>query len=127
MSKELILLDSNIVIYALKNDPTVFSFVNEKKLAVSFVTEIELLGWNQITARDKTLIKEFLDECLLIDYSYQIRQQTILVKQQYNLKIADAFIAATSLEFDIALISADKVFSRVNELNFVHISPTTHE
>ncbi len=123
MNKDLILLDSNIVIYALKNDATVYSFVNEKRLAISFVTEIELLGWNGIETNDRKLISDFLSQCLFIDYNYQIRQQTINIKQQYNLKLGDAFIAATSLVFDIPLLSADKIFKRVNELSFILITP----
>ncbi len=123
MNKDIILLDTNIVIYALKNDPTVYSFVNEKRLAISFVTEIELLGWQGIDATDQKLISDFLNHCLFIDYNYQIRQQTINIKKQYNLKLGDAFIAATSLEFDIPLLSADKIFKKVNELNFILITP----
>ncbi|MBA4139218.1 MAG: type II toxin-antitoxin system VapC family toxin [Segetibacter sp.] len=125
MNNDLILLDTNIIIYALKNDPNIYSFVNKKRLAVSFVTEIELLGWKRITASDKTLLNEFLKQCLYIDYNYQIRRRTISIKSSYNLKLADAFIAASSLEFDIPLVSADKIFEKVTELNFIHLLPFT--
>ena len=123
MNKDIVLLDSNIVFYALKNNPTVYSFVNEKRLAISFVTEIELLDWKEIKSADRSLIADFLKQCLYIDYNYQLRLQTISLKQKYNLKLGDAFIAATSIEFDIPLISADKEFSRIKELNFILISP----
>jgi len=126
MNKDTILLDSNIIIYALKNNPTVYSFVNEKRLAISFITEVELLGWKDITLKDRILISDFLNQCLYIDYSYQIKQRTILLKQKYNLKLGDAFLAATSLEFDIPFVSADVEFSKVKELSFILISPN-HE
>jgi len=125
MNNDLILVDTNIIIYALKNDPNVYSFVNTKRLAVSFVTEIELLGWKGITTSDKTLLNEFLNQCLYIDYNYQIRQRTISIKSSYGLKLADAFVAASSLEFDIPLVSADKIFEKVTELNFIHLLPFT--
>jgi len=64
------LLDTNIIIYALKNDPTIYSFVDKKRLAVSFVTEIELLGWKGITVSDRVLFNEFLKQCLYINYNY---------------------------------------------------------
>ena len=60
MNEELIMLDTNIVIYALNNNANVYSFVNRKKLVVTFVTEIELLGWNGITPNDKELLELFL-------------------------------------------------------------------
>ena len=124
MNEELIMLDTNIVIYALNNNANVYSFVNRKKLVVTFVTEIELLGWNGITPNDKELLELFLQECLYVDYNKQIRQRTIDVKSSYNLKLGDAFIAAAAIEFDIHLISADKVFKRVKELKFTHITPS---
>ena len=124
MNEELIMLDTNIVIYALNNNANVYSFVNRKKLVVTFVTEIELLGWNGITPNDKELLELFLQECLYVDYNKQIRQRTIDVKSSYNLKLGDAFIAAAAIEFDIHLISADKVFKRVKELTFTHITPS---
>ncbi len=96
MNKDLILLDTNIIIYALKKDPNIYSFVDKKRLAVSFVTEIELLGWKGISADDRILLNEFLKQCLYIDYNYQIKQRTITIKSSYNLKLADAFIAASS-------------------------------
>ncbi len=125
MNKDLILLDTNIIIYALKNDPNIYSFVDKKRLAISFVTEIELLGWKGITASDRELLNEFLKQCLYIDYNYQIKQRTISIKSSYALKLADAFIAASSMEFDIPLVSADKVFDKVTELNFIHLLPST--
>jgi predicted nucleic acid-binding protein len=125
MNKDLILLDTNIIIYALKNDPNIYSFVDKKRLAISFVTEIELLGWKGITASDRELLNEFLKQCLCIDYNYQIKQRTISIKSSYALKLADAFIAASSIEFDIPLVSADKVFDKVTELNFIHLLPST--
>jgi predicted nucleic acid-binding protein len=125
MNKDLILLDTNIIIYALKNDPNIYSFVDKKRLAISFVTEIELLGWKGITASDRELLNEFLKQCLYIDYNYQIKQRTISIKSSYALKLADAFIAASSIEFDIPLVSADKIFNKVTELNFIHLLPST--
>lgn len=125
MNDQLIMIDTNIVIYALNNNPTVYSFVNGKKLVISFITEIELLGWKGITSDDKELLSLFIKECLYVDYNKQIRQRTIDLKSSYNLKLGDAFIAASAIEFDIPLVSADKVFKRVSELNFIHITPNT--
>ncbi len=123
MNDQLIMIDTNIVIYALNNNPTVYSFVNGKKLVISFITEIELLGWKGITSDDKELLSLFIKECLYVDYNKQIRQRTIDLKSSYNLKLGDAFIAASAIEFDIPLVSADTVFKRVIEMNFIHITP----
>jgi hypothetical protein len=125
MSKDLILLDTNIIIYTLKEDPVISDFINGKRGVVSFVTEIELLGWKNITQQNKATIEMFLDDCMFIEYSIRIKKATIEIKSKYGLKLADAFIAASAIEFDIPLVSADKVFSKVKELNFINIFPTT--
>src|SRR3954469_3882749 len=100
MSNNLVLLDTNIIIYSLNNDPNIYSFVDGKRLAISFVTEIELLGWKEITSTNRKLFSQFIKKCFYIDYNYQIRQRTIAIKSAYNLKLADTFIAASSIEFD---------------------------
>ena len=124
MNKDLILLDTNIIIYTLKEDPIVSHFINGKKAVISFVTEIELLGWKNITSQNKAAIQMFLNDCMFIEYSSRIKQTTIELKSKYGLKLADAFIAASAIEFDIPLISADKIFSKINELDFINIIPT---
>jgi predicted nucleic acid-binding protein len=58
------------------------------------------------------------------DYSYKAKQRTISLRQQYNFKWGNAFIAASALEFDLTLISADKTFFQVNNLRFINFSPT---
>jgi predicted nucleic acid-binding protein len=62
MNKDLILLDTNIIIYALKGEPRISDFINDKKAAVSFITEIELLGWKNITSQNRSAIELFLKD-----------------------------------------------------------------
>lgn len=123
MNRDLILLDSNIVLNALNQDPAIYTFVNQKRLAICFVTEIELLGWKGMTASNKKILQQFFQACLYIDYNYQIRQQAIWLRLRYSMKLADAFIAASSIEFDIPRVSADRDFEKIKELNLIHIAP----
>ena len=44
---------------------------------------------------------------------------TIDLRGKYNLKIPDAIIAASALYLNLPLISADKVFEKVSELQFI--------
>ncbi len=125
MNKELILLDTNIIIYILKGDTEIAKAVNDKLGVISFVTEIELLGKKNITASDKFSIEKFLNDCISVEYYLSLKRRTILLRSTYGLKLADAFIAATALEFDIPLVSADKVYDKVKELNFIKIIPSS--
>ena len=47
----------------------------------------------------------------------RIKKTTIGLKQKYNIKIPDAIIASTSIYLEIALITADKGFKKIQEID----------
>jgi predicted nucleic acid-binding protein len=120
MSKSLV-VDTNIVIYALQGSPHITSLLNNQKLIISFVTEIELLSLPKATAQDERLIQEFIEACSLADYSSLLKQKVIEFRKRYKLKMADAFVAVTAVLLDIPLASSDSVFGKLTELNFIKI------
>lgn len=48
-----ILRDTNIILYLLSGDQTVADFLNKNHVYVSFVTELELLGYEGIESDEK--------------------------------------------------------------------------
>lgn len=44
---------------------------------------------------------------------------TIELRKKYSIKLPDAVIAATSLTFEIPLVTADKTFSTIDELDLI--------
>lgn len=118
------LLDTNCVLYLLKGEQELAKLTDGNKLASNFIIEVELLGWPSITVNDKRLIDEFLEATYYFDYSTNIKTLAITLRQKYNLKLADAFIAATAMEYDLILVSADKVFAKLKELQFFHFTPS---
>lgn len=110
--------DTNFVIYLLEGKEEVKVF-EEYFYAISFITEIELLGNLNISKEEKLLIKKLLKNCAIFDLNDSIKDITIELKQQNKIKIPDAIIAATSLYLNIPLITADKYFGKINGLNAV--------
>ena len=47
----------------------------------------------------------------------RIKKTTIGLKQKYNIKIPDAIIASTSIYLEIPLITADKGFKKIQEID----------
>lgn len=123
-SKNIFLIDSNIAMYLLNGDKKAFDLLNDATLAISFVTEMELLGWPKITANDTKIIHRFIESCYYFDYSQSIKNRAIDLRIRYNLKLGDSFIIATAIEYDLTLISADKQFSKVKELQYLNYTPT---
>jgi predicted nucleic acid-binding protein len=50
-----------------------------------------------------------------------MKESTILLKQKYSVKLPDAIIAATSIVYEVPLVTADKGFSKINELDVILI------
>lgn len=123
-NSNIFLLDSNIVMYLLNGDKRAYELLNDVTTALSFVSEIELLGWPGITEKEKTVIKTFIGASYYFDYSQSIKNRAIDLRIKYKLKLGDSFIVATALEFDLILVSADKQLSKIKELQLLNYTPT---
>ncbi len=122
--KDIFLLDTNTILYLIKGDENVLQLTEGKIVSLNFVTEIELLGWRLLTPELHDILLDLINNVQYFDYSYRIKQSTISLRQIYNLKLGDAFIAATALEHDLTLISANKSFAKVEELRLINFVPT---
>lgn len=119
MSGNSLLIDTNIALYLLNGDTTIAELLDGRDVYISFITELELLGFQDITKEERSIIEDFLSNCIIIDLNQSIKEITIDLKQSYKLKLPDAIIAATSQYMNLPLISADKVFERVSDLQFI--------
>jgi predicted nucleic acid-binding protein len=119
MSGKEILVDTNIILYLLAGNNTITEILQGKNIHFSFITELELLGFKDITGKEEKQVESLINEGLVIQMNNIIKQHYILLRKKYNLKLADAIIVATALALDIPLISADKQFKIVKELKLV--------
>lgn len=119
MNGSSLVIDTNIALYLFNGDRTIASLLDGRNVYISFITEIELLGFPGITDEQKAISKEFIEDSVVIDLNDTIKRMTIDLRVKYNLKIPDAIIAASALYLNLPLISADKVFEKVSELQFI--------
>lgn len=114
------LLDTNILIgYYAENLPeNIMEFVEQvigDSFNISFVNRIEVLGYPQLTAQQIVdLETSFLDanEFRVDD---GIISRAILISRAYNLRAADAIIAATAIENNLHLVTNDAEFNKANK------------
>lgn len=119
MSGKEILVDTNIVLYLLNGSDTLEAVLQGKDIYLSFITELELVGFRNITTEEEQQIANLLIDCAIISLNNRVKEKYIELRKKYHLKLADAIIAATSLVFNIPLISADKQFKTIRELNLI--------
>ncbi len=110
-----ILLDTNIILYLLGGDDTLIPFLEDKKIFVSFITQLELLAYKGLTTKEIEKINGFLSNCTIIDINNQIKDETLKIRRKHNLKLPDCIIIATSLYLNIPIISSDIEFKQVEE------------
>lgn len=120
MSGNRLFVDTNIILYVLNGDKTLAEVLNQKQLYISVITELELLAFDGITTEEEHVIKEFIAECKIINLNSAIKKETIRIRKTYRTKLPDSIIIATSIYLDLTLISSDKAFSNVDELNLIH-------
>lgn len=125
MNGENILIDTNIALYLLSGDTVVAEILDSKNVYISFITELELLGFTGITSEEHQLIENFLKDCIIVDLNESIKQATIKLKQRNRIKLPDAIIGATSIYMNIPLISADVIFETIDEIQFIRYEKQT--
>ena len=118
MNGNSIFIDTNIVLYLLGGNNKLAELLDKKTIYVSFITELELLGYKDLNENDKIIIQSFLNECRIIGINKNIKINTIKIKQKNKTKLPDAIIAATSQFLKIQLITSDKGFNKIKDLDF---------
>ena len=122
MSGDSIVADTSLIINLFNGNINVQQLITGRSLFISIISEIEVLSFPNITPKDKSLLKDFLFECYIIDIESAIKDITIEIRSKYKVKLPDAIIAATAMYFDMPLFTMDKGFSRITDLQAVILS-----
>lgn len=112
--------DTNFLIYVHEGNEAIVPFL-DYDFGVSFVSEIELLGFKGITEEQEHKLTQLLNDCFCLDWNNRIKQQTIELRKKYSIKLPDAIIAATAIIYGAPLITADKGFDKITELDLILI------
>jgi len=114
------LLDTNAVLYILAGDETLADFLFEKELYISVITEMELLSYKNITIEEKLTIEHFLKDFVIVPIDEKLKLNTIEVKKTSNMKLPDSIIAATAITLKLPLITSDKQFKTITDINLIY-------
>ena len=109
------LLDSNLLIYSADAThaflrPLVQSPVNY----VSAVSQIETLGFHRLVLADKFYLESIFTLLGVLPVSQPIIERATILRQQQRMTLGDAIIAATALEYGLAVATR-------NARDFTHI------
>ncbi len=113
------LVDTNISLYLLSGNRTIAEILNGNGIFISFITQLELLSFNKLSQNEIHKIQSFINDCIIIDLNEDIKENVIKLRRKYKIKLPDSIIAATSEYFDLPIITADKGFNKIEELNIL--------
>jgi predicted nucleic acid-binding protein len=92
------LVDSNILIYAAKPEyPELRELLEQNDIAVSELTKLEVLGYHSLTDEAEEYFNAVFALVTVLPISAEVINRATELRQQSNMKSADAIIAATTL------------------------------
>ena len=112
-------LDTNIILYLLAGDTTLADLLDGSRLYVSVITEMELLSYRELSENDRKIIRSFLSECKIIYINHEIKEETVRIRTKFGIKLPDSIIAASAIYLDLPLLTADRDFSKIEQLDLV--------
>lgn len=119
MSGNSLFIDTNIALYLLAKDETLAELLDGRDVYISFITELELLGYKDIAQEDKKRLESFISDCIVIDINSEIKRNVIQLRSLHTIKLPDAIIASTALYLGLPLVTADKGFQKLEELALI--------
>ena len=120
MSGNKIFIDTNIVVYLLGGDDTLATFLQGQTVYVSFITQLELLGYQGLSSDEEKKIENFLENCVVIDINPSIKKEVIKLRKKHKIKLPDAIIMGASLYMDLPILTSDDGFNKVESLEVIY-------
>ncbi len=100
------LVDSNIIIYHLNEDPIATAFLryNYEQMAISQITFVEVLSF-QFSKEVEENIRELLSTFDIIDMTKDVSNQAVKNRKLKKIKIPDNIIISTAMVNDLILVT----------------------
>lgn len=114
MNGNSVILDTNIVLYLLNGDRILSELLYQKKLYLSFISQLELLGFRGITSKQHTEISKFIHDCIVIDINEEIKKEVISLRKKSTLKLPDSIVLAIARFLSLPLITSDQDFKSIS-------------
>jgi predicted nucleic acid-binding protein len=105
------LLDTNVALYLLGG--RLAEPLPVGNYGVSVITEMELLAWPSLTSEEEKKVREFLGQVAICELTPSIRARAVQLRKAQHLKLPDAIVCATAMEFGVELWTNDTTIAKV--------------
>lgn len=92
------LLDSNIIIYAVRPEhESLRAFLSAKPIVVSAITRVEVLGYHRLAETERNMFEDFFRALPVLPVTERVLDESIRLRQLRRMTLGDALIAATAI------------------------------
>ena len=119
MDKRSIIFDTNILAYFFEGNKEAGKIIRLSDVIISSVTFIEMLSSKKIPAAKREIMEDFLQSFTIIETNPLINKIAVDFRLKYSLDTPDAIIAATAWYRNVKLITADKIFFKIKEIQVI--------
>jgi predicted nucleic acid-binding protein len=105
------LLDTNVALYLLGG--RLAGPLPTGTYGVSVITEMELLAWPSLTTEEEKNVREYLGRLVICELTPSVRAQAVQLRRERHLKLPDAIVCATAMEFGVELWTNDATLAKV--------------
>jgi tRNA(fMet)-specific endonuclease VapC len=112
MSGKRYYLDTNAIVQLLAGNRELLELLNQATyVATSVICELEYLAFPNLADEDKELFEQFKPQVDVTDLwsgDVQLKEKIFALRLEKKLKLPDAIIAASAMQNDCILLTADK-------------------
>jgi hypothetical protein len=105
------LLDTNVALYLLGG--RLAEPLPAGSYGVSVITEMELLAWPSLTTEEEKKVRGFLGQLVVCELTPVIRARAVRIRKEQHLKLPDAIVCATAMEFGVEFWTNDTTLAKV--------------
>lgn len=120
-----LVIDSNILIYHLKEEETVRQAISQwshegNQMYISAITRTEVLAAPVLKEGEEEEIEDLLDQFILITVDAQIADVAARIWRLYRLKLGDSIIGATAVLLNAAIVTRNvSDFKKIPSLEII--------
>ena len=118
----MILLDSNIIIYAASDEyKSIRELIKTSECCCSIISQLEVLGYPKITTEQTKFFEAIFQLLDIIPISEEVIKKAIEYRKKFNMSVADSIIAATSKTFSCTLYTNnEKDFKNIRDIKVIN-------
>jgi len=129
MSGNRYLLDINAIIALLQSNNKLAQQIQDAEwVGISIINQIEFLAFSDLSEKDSQLFSQFIQRIDVIGLEKnqtELMNLIIQLRQQSRLKLPDAIIVATAIQYNATLVTADAQLKNIPDVNILNFAQYT--